>query len=445
MHECLSVQDWIRLWGHPEAVAHRLAECPACWPLREDLAAWTESVSRCEDCSSSLETALLDEEHLNCPSCMESFTQLHELVEGLEHFDPALASEILSAQELFAKLDRLPLNARIGRVTDDPRYHQWGLAQRLLGASKELWCSDPNRAHEHGTVAVAVAELLDPTTYHPLWVADLRAKAHAYLGNTHRIRAEFPEAEREFLAAEGHVWRGTGSGHARTTVFSLKASLHIDQHRFVEASLLLESVLAFYERAEDPAAIGRTCLKLARVEEAREEFGAAARLCLRALSYLDHHDHRRLWVLAQQNAVEYTIAAGDARQGRALFDDLPSPVDRSMELRRLWIEGNLFRAEGEPGAARVAYGAARAGFAEDGQHYLAALVSLEEAALALDEGESLTALEAAQEASILLVRGAARQEAIAVLRVLLDSLERGMADRALVLTLARRIAALQPS
>jgi len=51
----------------------------------------------------------------------------------------------------------------------------------------------------------------------------------------------------------------------------------------------------------------------------------------------------------------------------------------------------------------------------------------------------------AQEASILLVRGAARQEAIAVLRVLLTAMERGMADRALVLTLARRIAALKPS
>jgi hypothetical protein len=445
MHECLSVQDWIKLWGDPENRTHRLSECPQCWPLREDLPAWAEAVAACEDCRATLETSLLSEESLNCPACMESFAKLHELVEGLEHFDPAVVSEILAAEELATKLDRLALPAKVARVTDDLRYQQWGLAQHLLAASRELWCSDPDLAHEHATVAVAVADLVDPRAYHPLWVADLRAKAHAYLANTHRILAGFRESEQEFLAAETFVWHGTGSGHARAAVFSLKASLHIDQRRFVEAALLLESVLAFHETAGNVDALARTCLKLARVEEGREDYHAAAALCLRALASLDPEEHRRLWTLAQQNAAEYTIAAGDVLRGRAMFDDLPPVVDRSMELRRLWTEGNLLRAEGEAGAARVAYGAARAGFAEDARHYYAALVSLEEAALELDEGEHFDALAMAQEASILLVRGAARQEAIAVLRVLLTAMERGMADRALVLTLARRIAALKPS
>lgn len=445
MHKCLTVQDWIKLWGDPDNQTRRLSSCAECWPLHEDVTTWTEAVASCERCQATLESSLLSDEILNCPACMESFAALHDLVEGLEHFDPSVGTEILTAEELSAKLDRLPLTARLARVTDDLRYQQWGLAQHFLAASRELWCSDPELSYEHAKVAAAVADLLDPTSYHPLWVADLRAKAHAYLANTYRILAEFREAEREFLTAETFMWRGTGSGHARAAVFSLKASLHVDQRRFVEAALLLESVMAYHRAVDDAEATARTCLKLALVEDGREEFTAAADLCARALSYIDPQEHRRLWALAKQNAVEFLVAAGDVLRARALFDELPPVVDRSMELRRLWIEGNLLRGEGEAGAARVAYGSARKGFTDDDRHYYAALVSLEEAVLALDEAEPFDAMAAAQEASILLVRGAARQEAIAVLRVLLTAMEQGAADRVLVLTLARRIAALKPS
>lgn len=445
MHDCLTVRDWIQRLSDPETESHRLADCPWCWPLRKDVTAWIGAVAACDDCRGVLESPSLSAQTLRCPSCLESLRRLHEAVEGLEHFDPAVAPELLSAEELSTKLGGLPLAARIARVTDDLRYQQWGLAQRLLSDSRALWLSDPERGHEHAVVAAAVADLLDATTYNPRWVADLRAKAHAYLANTHRILAAFREAEREFLTAETCVSSGTGLGRARATVFSLKASLLLDQRRYVEAGLLLEFVMAHHAAAAEDEAMARTCLKLAMVEEGREDFAAAAALCARAQAHLDPERDRRLWVLALQNTVEFTLAGGHRTRARALFDALPPAFDRSMELRRAWIEGNLYRAEGAFGAARIAYATARGGMVEDGRHYLAALVSLEEAALALDEGNSFDALAMAQEASILLVRGAARQEALATLRVLLTALERGVADQTLVLTLLRKIAALQPS
>lgn len=445
MHDCWTERDWIKVWGDPEVEPHRLSACPACWPLRGDVTAWSRAVAGCKNCRQALESPLLDDEVVACPRCMASFARLHERVERLEHFDPSVAPELLAAEELIAKLEPLPLAARVARVTDDLRYQQWGLAQHLLAMSRARWCSDPELAHEHAVVAAAVADLVDPTTYHPRWVADLRGKAHAYLANTLRILGEFQAAEREFLVAEGHVARGAGRGRARATVFSLKASLLVDQQRFVEAGLLLEFVMAHHAAAGEDAAVARTCLQLAIVEAGREAFGAAAALCARAESYLDPKRDRRLWTLARQNATEFTVAAGNRERARQMFDALPPAVDHSMELRRAWIEGNLYRAEGAFGAAHVAYETARVGMVEDGRHYLAALVSLEEAALALDEGNSFDALAMAQEASILLVRGAARQEALAALRVLLTALERDAADKALVLTLLRKIAALQPS
>lgn len=445
MHDCRTVQDWIKVWGDPEADSRQLSDCERCWALRRDENAWGEAVVECHDCRNALESSLLTDEDLSCPTCLETLSQLHETVEGLEHFDPVVAPELLSAEELATKLNGLTLQARIARVTDDLRYQQWGLTQHLLAASRDLWLTEPEVAREQATVAVAVAGLLDPTTYHPQWVADLRAKAHAYLANTHRILGAFHEAEREFLVAETYVARGTVRGRARATVFSLKASLLIDQRRFIEAGLLLESVMAHHDSVDENRAVARTCLKLVLVEEGQDNFAAAAALCARAESHLDPERDRDLWSLARQNAMAYTLEAGDIEQARTMFDALPPAVGRSMELRRSWIEGNLHRAEGDHDAARNAYGAARSGMTRAGLHYLAALVSLEEAAMALDEGDNFEALAMAQEASILLVRGAARQEALAVLRILLTALERGVADHALVTTLARRIAKLQPS
>lgn len=445
MHECCSVQDWIRVWCDPDGETYRLSACPECWPLRNDSESWAAAARKCENCRQALEGSPLSYEVLNCPTCMESFTRLHEQIEGLEHFDPCVAAEILTAEELFAKLGPLSVEDKVARVRDDLRYQQWGLVQQLLSVSRELWCTDPELAHEHATVAAVVTDLMDAATYHPLWAADLRAKAHAYLANTYRILGDFRDAEREFGKAETYVLKGTGRGRARALVFALKSSLLLDQRRYVEAALLLEFVLAHYASTDDADAMARTCLQLAAVEDGRENYTGAAGLCARALSYLDPEADRRLWTLAKQNATGYTIAAGDILRARVMFDALPPVTDRWMELRRLWIEGNLLRAEGEVGAARLAYGAARKGFAEDARHYYAALVSLEEAALALDEGEPFDALAMVQEASVLLVRGAAKQEALAVLRVLLTALERGAADRTLVLTIVHRLVGLKPS
>lgn len=445
MHDCLDVQDWIKVWGDSDDDRRQLADCERCWPLREDVTAWAEAVAGCDDCQSVLDASPSSEEISGCSACMESLARLHETVEGLEHFDPVVAPELLSAAELAGKLEALTPGARIARVTDDLRYQQWGLAQHLLAISRELWVTDPEAAREQAVVAAAVADLLDPSTYHPRWVADLRAKAHAYLANTHRILGAFREAEREFLVAESYIATGTSRGRARATVFSLKASLLLDQGRFVEAALLLGFVMAHHAAVGEDEAVARTCLKMAIVEENREDFAAAAALCAQAQTHLDPDRDHRLWVLALQNAAEYTVAAGDIERARKLFDELPPAVDQTMVLRRLWMEGNLHRAEGAHGSARMAYDAARSGMTKAGLHYLAALVSLEEAAMALDEGDNFEALTMAQEASILLVRGAARQEALAVLRVLLTALERGAADHALVTTLARRIAKLQPS
>jgi tetratricopeptide (TPR) repeat protein len=446
MHECLSVQDWIKAWGDSEREGRQLATCPMCAPFRADLQAWFAAVERCPECRSALDATPIEvSEVVECPTCAASFAKLVEILDELEHFDPAVAAEVLSAEELFGRLITLRPKEQLARVTDDLRYQQWGLCHRLLGASRELWCENPERAHERAQVAAALADLLEAETYHPLWLSDLRAKAHAYLANTHRILGEFLEAEREFVTAERYLRRGVESGRCQAQVFSLKASLLVDQERFVEAGALLEKVEAYYHRAEDARSLALTRIQHAMVASGRGDYSAAAHEYARAASGLDPEQDRTLLLLARQNAVYALVHADEIEDARRLFDALPPAEGRSMELRRLWIEGDLLRAEGKPMLAMDSYQAARRGYWEDGRYYLMALVALEESLTAFDMGDTAEMAAMAEEASILLVKAAAKHQSLAVLRLLLAAIERGTVDRAMLVAVCRQVAALKPS
>lgn len=446
MHHCLSVHDWIKAWGHPEKEDHRLATCSRCTPYRHDLAEWHAAVQKCPECRAVLEAVpFVADEVVNCTRCMDSFAKLHEILDELEHYDPAVASEAWTAEELFGKLVRLAVTDQVVRVTGDARHWQWGLTQRFLHDSRRHWCTDPELANHRAAVAVTLAGLLDSTTYHPEWVADLRAKAHAYLANTHRILAEFPSAEREFLAAENHLRRGVGSGRCQAEVFSLKASLLVDQGRYVEAGALLDVVEGYYRRAGEGRALARALLQRAMVAAGEEDFEGAAEECGKAAASLEPERDARLATLARQNAVHYLVQAGDVERARELFDVLPPSEGRSMALRRKWVEGDLLRAEGRYRQALDAYQEARRGYGADGRHYYMALIALEEALIAFDLGDATEVGTMAEEASILLVKAAAKHQALAVIRVLLSAIERGTVDRATLVTAARRVAALKPS
>ncbi len=446
MHECLSIQDWIKAWGDPEHEGRQLASCPRCSEARWSLEEWLAAVESCPECKAALDaTPVEPDEVLECPRCMEAFEKLHRILEELEHFDPVVASEALRAEELLSKLVRLPVAQQLARVTDDIAYQQLGLCQRLLYEAREQWSNKPELAHERATVAVVIADRLEGASYHPLWVNDLRAKAHAYLANTYRIVGDFSQAELEFLLAERSLRRGVDSGHCRARVFSLKVSLLIDQARCEEAEALLDRIEVFYEVTDQRSEVARTQLQRAMVLASRDAYEEAAEECAKASSNLAPRRHPRLSLLARQNAVHYLVHADQVERARALFDRLPPAEERMVALRRKWLEADLLRAEGRLMLAQEVYQAVRQGYAEEGLFYAMALVALDEAQTAFELGdiEEMTAM--AEEASILLVKAAAKHEVLAVIRVVLTAIERQTITQATLAAARRQIAALRPS
>ncbi len=80
-----------------------------------------------------------------------------------------------------------------------------------------------------------------------------------------------------------------------------------------------------------------------------------------------------------------------------------------------------------------------------GLHYDAALVTIDMPLAAYAAGDDQRVVLCAEEASVLLVRAAAKHEAFAVLTLLFKAIERQTVSRAVLESIRERLATLQPS
>lgn len=447
MHEHWSVPRWIRALGESEPRERLLRGCPQARELwSEDLGAWMAHAPRCPECREVVSAQeLVPDEVLDCPECMGSLEMVHAMVDELEHFDPLVALELPRADEMLAEIEDLTMEEQITRVLEDLPLRQWGFCQRLLAEARKAWRDDPRRAHDRALLAVLVADRLNPEDYHPQWIADLQSKAHASLANALRILARFGRAEEEFARAEERLAAGLGTGLAEARVLGLKASLLNDQYRHREALALLNEVERLYGGLKERHEIGRVCLQRSVVLEGLGRPERAAEECARAAAELDPEREPDLPVLARQNGVHYLVQAGEIERARGLFDELPHAGDRSIQIHRTWIEADLLRAEGRPGRARPLYEETRTAFADRGLHYDAALVSLDLALTAYDQGFVGEVRLLAEQASVLLTRAAAKHEAFAALRLLLQAIEAETLTVATLNGVRRRLAGLKPA
>lgn len=383
MHEHWTTGDWIRTLTGPGVEEHAVVtECPR---AREawvgNLGAWMVHVAGCPHCRGEAEARrLVPAERLDCPGCRRALDVVVGCLDEGAHFEPAVAWEIERAQELWADLAPRPVHERVALARFDRRFHQWGFVQEVLREARGAWHDDPGRAREHALLAVAVAQRLPEETYHPRWVADLQGRALGYLGNAYRLLASFGRAEQTFALARERLRLGVGSPQAEAGIASLRASLLIDRHRHRDALALLYRVEGLVSKVGDQREIACVALKRARVLKALGHPGEAGGENARAAAKIDPARDPLLELIARQNSVDYLAAAGRIDRGWAVFEDLPPVVDRTLRIRRSWVEGHLLRAEQRFGEAREAYERARAAFATAGLPYDADLVARDIAA-----------------------------------------------------------------
>lgn len=329
-------------------------------------------------------------------------------------------------------------------MASEGRSRTWGLCQRFLSEAETRWRHDPALALSHAAIGVRIADALDEERHQARWVADLRAKAHAFLGNSYRILSRFSEAERELTLAEAYVRQGVGSGLRESRVTSLRASLLIDRGRRYEAEHLLTRIEHYYRTTGQRLEPARTRLKHAAILAFREQYRAAAEECARASANLDPQQDGRLTTLACQNATHYLVHAGEVGRARGLFASLPPTDERMVRLHR-WIEADLLRAERKLDLAMAAYDDVRRRYADEDHPYDVALVSLDQALTAYEMGDPERMLDLAQEAGVLLNEANAPTEALAVLRGLAAAFDQGTVTQTVLAAIRERVADARPT
>src|SRR6185295_7189801 len=139
--------------------------------------------------------------------------------------------------------------------------HGWPLCEAFLRKSYESRFSDPKRMLDMAENAAGVAKHARPEKYPwPGFLADLRARAFAELGNAYRINDRLSEADAAFQRARDYLEEGTGDWFLRAHVLDLEASFRRAQRRLEDAIALLDQVHCLYLEAGDLHLAGRALI-----------------------------------------------------------------------------------------------------------------------------------------------------------------------------------------
>ena len=321
-----------------------------------------------------------------CPDCRGAYEEIRRLQEEIGHWDERVAVfEGPESHELFAALVELPFDDQLALVLADESFQTWGLCQLLLKQSLSAGFQDASKAVNFAELAVSVSKHLEDT-YDPHWVLDLRARAHAHLGNARRILGELRSAEMSFREAEHLLDKSmTGNEIVTAEVLHLKASLKSAQRRFPDALVLIDRALAIYREHGDLHGAGFSLLKKAKILEDGEDLHGAIRLLGDLLADLDPQQEPLLTSYARYNLVFCLTEAGRFQDAQRLLPEVREQLasqGKPLNLVRLrWTEGKIALGLGQTDEAEKNFREVQKEFLERAMGYDAALISLDLAIL----------------------------------------------------------------
>jgi tetratricopeptide (TPR) repeat protein len=334
-----------------------------------------------------------------------------------------------------------PLTAEQKMARDQAR------CESFLERCRSLRHSDPEGMQMLATLAVVLAERIEPRGIQETEIADLRARAWAELGNARRVTGDLAGAETDLGRAFQRADQGSGDRPLLIHLMDLTASLFTDQRRFSEAFGLLDQVERMHRATGDLHATGRTLVSKGIAAGHALDPEEAIRFLAEALRLLDpRRDPKLVWA-AVHNLLSFLVDVGrlvEARRlltaSRSLYTAYAEALD---QLKARWLEGLIAAGLGENTAAEQAFGEVRAGFSEAELPYDAALVSLDLAAVWLRNGRHREITGMIDETVAVFRARNIRREAIGALLMLREACERQGATAALLRTVTSELQRLE--
>jgi tetratricopeptide (TPR) repeat protein len=298
--------------------------------------------------------------------------------------------------------------------------------QALLETSRALRFEDPQAMLRFAKLARYTADRLRMRDFGNQPVADLRALAWAELANAYRVCNELGRSDHAMNRAVYWCCRGSKTGLLMARVADLLADILGYQRRFPEGRELLALAYRVHAEMGNHHRAGRVLIKLAGLTTWEGDHRKALGLMRQGFDLLDPEQEPQLVVLTLWSMVWLVAELGRFRsarlllwRGRVLFADVIEPH------RLRWLEAKIHAGLSDFSRAEAAFQQARAGFAENGQVYPAAMVGLDLAALWARQGRVRDVFDLAEEMIVTFRALRIAREAIAALLVLKRACQNG--------------------
>ncbi|HEX5717596.1 MAG TPA: hypothetical protein VF179_15665 [Thermoanaerobaculia bacterium] len=389
----------------------------------------------------SAEQAQWIEDHLRsgCPVCQRKVDDLLWQLQTAAPPARALAEEEQVWSRLLVKLEhRMELIARERAVapglvdellTRPPgereallqsgRFQTIAVCELLVERSFAEGFQDPGRARELAELAVQVADRLDALVYGRSVVQDFRARAWAYLGNARRLGSDLKGAEEAISLAEYFSEEGSADPLEEARLLDLRASLLGDQGRLEEAAGLLDVVIDIHEDIRDTHRQGRALISKGLFLAYAGQPEQGLDWISRGLELIRGEQEPRLVLMANHNIAWCLTDCGRAEDAqrhldgmRHLYDGFSDPWTR---LRLGWLEARIAVGLGRREEAESKLRELRDTFVEHRLGYDASIVTLDLAALYLEQGRTAEVRRLAEEALPVLLAQDIHREAMAAL------------------------------
>ncbi|HWN45164.1 MAG TPA: hypothetical protein VNW71_23265 [Thermoanaerobaculia bacterium] len=340
------------------------------------------------------------------------------LIVKLEHRMELIARERAVAPGLVDELLALPPGEREALLRSR-RFQTIAVCELLVERSFAEGFQDPGRARELAELAVQVADRLDILLYGRSVVQDFRARAWAYLGNARRLGSDLKGAEEAISLAESFSEEGSADPLEEARILDLKASLLADQGSLEEAAGLLDVVIDIHEDIRDTHRKGRALISKGLFLSYAGQPEQGLDWISRGLELIRGEQEPRLVLMANHNIAWCLTDCGRAQEAqrhldgiRHLYDGFSDPWTR---LRLGWLEARIAAGLGRREEAESRLRELRDAFVEQRLGYDASIVTLDLAALYLEQGRTAEVRRLAEEALPVLLAQDIHREAMAAL------------------------------
>ena len=341
-----------------------------------------------------------------------------------------LALENLRGWARWAELEPLNPQVRFATIESDPRFHTFGVYQRLLEASRWHRSKEPAEAVDIVRAALRVAEQIDPVPLGEERLADLKASAWAELGNAQRIAEDFEGARRAFNEAWRILETGTGEPAEEAHLISLEASYMRDIGEFEIAESALAEALRLYQKADDTHLQGRTFLKMGNVIGYLSP-GRGLLHIRKAIALMDISKEPRLGLCAQHDLALFLTENGQPEEALAVLERA-RPLyqqfrDDVTQLRLHWVEGKIAYRLGEYGEAESIFSQIWEEFRVRNLNQEVVLVTIDLAQVLAAKDETERAAQLAAECYSIMKNWGLHKDALAAWLVFQEALSEEMA------------------